>query len=275
MSGFQTRRIPAGENESHQPGETPMKRVLFTVLVLAAAFGASADTRIRQKHHVDAFSLMGQTQPAKDYEGTQWLNEKMARNDMDDKSVIVRLDRSVLIVVDHKKKTWSELPLDLTKAVGQAAEESGEKAPEGMPAEMQKMMAGMFKGMKFTVTETSEKAVINGWNCRKYMQSIEGGMAPSTSEVWASPDVKIDARLMTQMSSAMMAMQPGLKDLVADIQKESEKIKGAAVRTVTVSTIMNAKMKSSVELLEVQNDVTPPAGTYDAPAGYKKVKGMQ
>jgi hypothetical protein len=252
-----------------------MKRIMTLACILAAVFGAAADTRIRQKHHADAFTVMGQTQPAKDYEGTLWFAEDRARNDMDNQSVIMRLDRGVIIILDHTKKTWTELPMDMSKAVARAAEESGEEAPAGMPADMQKMMEGMFKGMKFSVTETPEKAVINGWNCRKYIQKIEGGMAPSTSEVWASLDVKLDYTLMTRMSAAMMAMQPGLKDMVADIQKESEKIKGMAVRTVTVSTVMSSRMKSSIELLEVKNDVTPPAGIYEPPAGYKKVKGMQ
>lgn len=252
-----------------------MKRIMIAACILVTVFGASADTRLRQKHHADAFTVMGQTQPAKDYEGTLWFAKDRARNDMDNQSVIMRLDRSVIIILDHAKKTWTEIPMDMSKAVAQAAKESGEDVPEGLPAGMQEMMAGMFKGMKFSVAETSEKAVINGWNCRKYIQKIEGGMAPATSEVWASLDVKMDTKLMTRMSAAMMAMQPGLKDMVADIQKESEKIKGMAVRTVTVSTVMNSKMKSSIELIEVKNDVTPPAGIYEPPAGYKKGKGMQ
>ena len=252
-----------------------MKRILATALVLAAALAASADTKIRQKHHNDTFTVMGQTQPAKDFEGTLWFGQDRARNDMDKQSIIMLLDKGTVLVLNHENKTWAELPMDISKAVAQASKKSGEDVPEGLPAEMQEMMKGMFKNMKFTVTETAEKSVINGWNCRKYIQKVEGGMAPSTSEVWASQDVQVDSKLMARMSAAMMSMQPGLKEMVADIQKETEKIKGMTVRTVTVSTVMNAKMKSSIELIEVKNNVAPPAGIYEPPAGYKKVKGME
>ncbi len=252
-----------------------MKRMIVTTLVLASALAASADTKIRQKHHNDAFTVMGQTQAARDYEGTLWFGQDRARNDMDKQSIIMRMDKGIVLILNHENKTWTELPMDISKAVAQASRESGEDVPEGLPAEMQEMMKGMFKNVKFTVTETAEKAVINGWNCRKFIQKVEGGMAPSTSEVWASMDVKLDYKMMAKMSASMMAMQPGLKEMVADIQKETEKIKGMAVRTVTVSTVMNSKMKSSIELIEAKNDVTPPAGIYEPPAGYKKAKGMQ
>ncbi|MBN2202054.1 DUF4412 domain-containing protein [bacterium] len=252
-----------------------MKRIMIAACVLVTVFGASADTKIRQKHHNDAFTVMGQTQPARDYEGTLWFGRDRARNDMDKQSIIMRMDKGIVIVLNHENKTWSELPMDMSKAISQATRESGEDVPEGLPAEMQEMMKGMFKNMRFSVTETAEKAVINGWNCRKYIQKVEGGMAPSTSEVWASTDVKLDYTMLAKMSASMMAMQPGLKEMVSDIQKETEKIKGMTVKSVTVSTVMNSKMKSSMELIEVKNDLTPPAGIYDPPAGYKKVKGMQ
>jgi hypothetical protein len=258
-----------------------MKRNTFRIAVACFALigfivvpGASADVMLKQKHHVDSFTFAGKTQPAKDYVGTQWIAEDKARNDMDDKSVIVLLGRNLMIILDHPKKTYMEIPLNFAEDAAKKAKAEGGEMPEGMPEQMQKLMQGMLKGMTFKVTETKEKAVINGWNCRKYLQTVEGGVAPSSTELWASTDVAIDAKLLSTISAAMMAVQPGLKEALGDIQKETEKIKGVTVKTTTTSTVMNSKMQSSMELLEVKNNITAPADVFEVPVGYKKTDGF-
>ena len=235
---------------------------------------ASADMCLKQKHHHDAYTMMGKDQPAKDYTASMWISSDKARNDMDDKSTIVRLDRNVIIVLDHVKKTWMEIPLDFGETARKEMAKQGMSDEEmaKLPEAMRNLMKGAM-GMKITVTETGERKNINGWNCRKFVQKIEG-MVASESEVWASQDVKLDEKLLAKFNAAMMASMPGLKESLGDLQKEMEKIKGVAVLTSTVSTIMNTKMKSSVELVEVKEGPAP-AGIYDAPADYKKLKGFE
>jgi hypothetical protein len=235
---------------------------------------ASADMCLKQKHHQDAYTMMGKTQPAKDYSGTLWITSDKARNDMDDKSTIIRLDRNVMIVLDHVKKTWMEIPLNFAEAAQKQAEKEGPSDEElaKLPESMRNLMKGAM-GMKITVTETGESKNINGWNCRKYVQKIEG-MVSSESEVWASQDVKMDEKLLAKFNAAMMASMPGLKESLGDLQKQMEKIKGVAVLSTTASTVMNTKMKSSVELVEVKEG-SAPAGIFDAPADYKKLKGFK
>jgi hypothetical protein len=234
---------------------------------------ASADMCLKQKHHQDAFTMMGKTQPAKDYTGTMWITTDKARNDMDDKSTIVRLDKNVMIILDHTKKKYMEIPLNFAEAAARQAGKEGASEEEmaKLPEAMRNLMKGAMK-MNVAVTETNEKKTINGWNCRKYIQKIEGMMS-SESEVWASQDVKLDAKLLAKFSAAFMAMNPGLKESLGDLQKQMEKIKGVAVLTVAESTVMNTKMKSSVELIEVKEG-SAPAGIYEAPADYKKEKGF-
>jgi hypothetical protein len=234
----------------------------------------SADMCLKQKHHQDAFTMMGKTQPAKDYSGTMWITSDKARNDMDDKSTIVRLDKNVMIVLDHVKKTWMEIPLNFAEAAKKQMEKEGASDEElaKLPESMRNLMKGAM-GMKITVTETGEKKNINGWNCRKFIQKIEG-MVSSESEVWASQEVKLDEKLLAKFSAAMMASMPGMKESLGDLQKQMEKIKGVAVLTTTASTVMNSKMKSSVELIEVKEGPAP-AGIFEAPADYKKQKGFE
>lgn len=234
---------------------------------------ASADMCLKQKHHQDAFTMMGKTQPAKDYVGTMWVTTDKARNDMDDKSTIVRLDKNVMIILDHTKKKYMEIPLNFAEAAAKQAEKEGASEEElaKLPEAMRSLMKGAMK-MNVSVTETNETKTINRWSCRKYIQKIEGMMS-SESEIWASQDVKLDAKLLAKFSAAFMAMNPGLKEALADLQKQMEKIKGVAVLTNTSSTIMKTPMKSSVELIEVKEG-TAPAGIFEVPADYKKEKGF-
>jgi len=252
-----------------------LKRICFPAVAAGIIIPvlASADMRLTQKHHQDAFTMMGKTQPAKDYTGTMWITSDKARNDMDEKSTIVRLDRNVMIVLDHVKKTWMEIPLNFAEAAKKQMEKEGASEEElaQLPEAMRNLMKGAM-GMKITVTETGETKTINGWKCRKYIQKIEG-MVSSDSEVWASQDVKLDEKLLAKFNAAMMATMPGLKESLGDLQKQMEKIRGVTVLTTTASTVMNANMKSSVELLEVKEG-SAPAGIFEAPAGYKKQKGF-
>jgi hypothetical protein len=252
-----------------------LKRIItFTLAAgLVIPVLVSADMCLKQKHHTDAFTMMGKTQPAKDYTGTMWVAADKARNDMDDKSTIVRLDRNVLIILDHAKKKYMEIPLNFAEAAAGQAKKEGmsEEDMAKLPESMRNLMKGAMK-MNVAITETNETKNINGWNCRKYIQKIEG-MITMESEVWASQDVKMDAKLLSKFSAAFMAMNPGLKESLGDLQKQMEKIKGVAVLTSTESTIMNSKMKSSVELIEVKEG-SAPAGSYEVPADYKKTKGF-
>lgn len=222
-----------------------------------------ADVFLKQKHHVDGFTVMGKSQPPKDYIGGMWLTENKARNDMaEDQSVIVRLDKKCLYLLNHKEKTVMEIPLDPV-----SLPKEGEIEVSQLPEEMQEMMKP-----KIQIRETGETKVIHGWPCKKYIQTMEMGMGPSsTSEIWASTEVKLDFQLFSKFNAAMMALNPMIRGMVEELEKETQKIKGVAVLTETTSMIMNQKVKSSVELLEVKTE-TAPSGIFDIPANYKMKK---
>jgi hypothetical protein len=65
-----------------------------------------------------------------------------------------------------------------------------------------------------------------------------------------------------------MAGQTGFENVV----REMKKIKGVVVRKDTVTHIVGQDVKSSEELLEI-DEKSAPAGTYELPADYKKAKG--
>ncbi len=216
-----------------------------------------ADVFLKQKHHVDGFTVMGQTQPPKDYVGGMWITEDKARTDMaEDQSVIIRLDQKCLYFLNHKEKTVMEIPLEMA-----SPSQDQDKELSQFPEDMMKP--------KIQIRETGETKVIHGWKCQKYIQSLEMGMGPSTSsEICVSTDVKLDFQLLSKFNSAMMALNPLIRGMVTEMEKETRKIKGVSVLTETTSMIMNQKVKSSVELLEVKTG-TAPSGIFEIPPGYK------
>ena len=143
------------------------------------------------------------------------------------------------------------------------------EAKKKMPGFMKNMMKGMMGNMSAKVTETGETKKIGDWNCRKYLIEMDMGMGKSQSEAWATEDLRIDYSLYFTSANAMMASQPGFDKIV----KEMQKVKGVIVYQTAKVKMMGAEVTSTTEVLEC-SDKAAPAGNYEVPAGYKKVKGM-
>lgn len=237
-------------------------------LALVAA-PARADFYMRQRIHTGAFSVMGQNQPEKDEVMVFWMGADKYRADTEssDSSILLLPDKKIMYMIDHAKKQYSEMPLDLGKMLGEAA---GEEGGEEAQAQAMAMMQGMMGGMKATVTETGETKKIGDWNCRKYLIEMEMGMmGKMNAETWATEELKIDYTKAFTMANAMMAGMPGFEKMLAEMKK----IKGVVVLQEAAMNVMGSEVKSTTELLEA-GEKTAPAGHYDLPAGYKKVQGI-
>lgn len=246
---------------------------LAALVALAFVAQARADIYMKQKTHTGAFTVMGQTQPEKDEIMVYWIGAGKARTDTEGKSMLFFADKKVLIGIDHAEKTYSEIPMDFDKMFEEAAEgeTEEEKAEAKKMAQMMKGMAqGMMGSMKVNVTETGEKKKVGDWNARKYIIDMDMGMMKSQAEAWASEDLKIDYNIYFTMANAMMANMPGFDKLV----QEMKKVKGVIVYQTSKTKVMGQDMTSTVEVLEY-TDKSAPAGTYDIPAGYKKVKASR
>lgn len=233
---------------------------ILTAAVILAPMLGRADITMKQKHHTDAMKIMGQNQPAKDEIHTVWMAAEKARTDGPDNSSIVRLDKSVIILLDHKKKTYTELP------VGKGA------GMPGMTDEQAAALPAMIKNMmktKVTVTPTGEKKKINDWDCTKYIQTIGSSMGKNQSEIWATEDIKVNKDVFIKLSAAMMAQNPGFASALDDLTAEMKKIKGIIVYTSSSMDMMKTKVNTTTELLEIKEE-SAPAGTFDIPAGYTK-----
>jgi hypothetical protein len=259
-----------------------IKRILCPLAVAALVFfviatvQARADVYMKQKIHTDSFKMMGQTQPEKDEIMVFWMGDNKARTDMEGgNSSILLPDKKVIVLIDNEKKQYSEMPMDFDKMLEQASASAAGDDPEKaeamkkMPGFMKNMMKGVMGNMSAKVTDTGETKKIGDWNCRKYLIEMDMGMGKSSAEAWATEDLKVNPVMAFTMANGMMASQPGFDK----IMKEMQKVKGVIVYQTATAKMMGAEVTSTTEVLEC-TDKAAPAGIYDIPAGYKKVKNV-
>jgi hypothetical protein len=217
-----------------------------------------------QKHHTDAYELMGKSVPATDRTVTVWMGSSAARMDPSaDTSVIVDFEKSIMRVLVHSDKAYTEMALQNPQdMMAKAMEDAGADADDA--AAMQ-MMQSMIGAMKFTVsvTETAETKKIQMWNCRKYTVKTQIAMVSSEAEVWATQDIKVDPALYQRALNSRLLQMPG----ALQAMQEYAKMKGVPVHTTTRTSMMGATFVSTESLLSAEQKAAP-AGTYSAPKGY-------
>lgn len=230
------------------------RAVLPILLCLLATIAgvAGADTLFTVKSHTDAFQVAGQKQPAKDAQVKIWISGDKMRRDDGEQSMIVRLDRSRLYMVNHESKSYSEIPLpiDIRKMMPKGSEAMADQIANGMKLTVQ-------------VTPKTETRKVNQWNAKRYDVAIQSAMGMKiTSTMWVSKE--IDGYIPANRLSAMLAsLQPGS----AAWAKELEKIDGYPVLQESSVDALGAKFGTREELLAVE-DKPAPAGAFEPPAGY-------
>jgi len=228
-----------------------MKKICLGVLILFVSIAfLSADIYIQQKTHSDAFTVMGQTTPAKDEVNHIWLGDNKMAMHMKTMSYIIDLDKNVMYWLIHANKNYLEmgLPLDLN---------------EIFPAQMMQMMGSI----DVKVTPTGETRKINQWNCQGYDVDMSVMMMNMKTKAWASTEVPFKweeymEKMYPYVAQAMMRLSD-------DALKEYAKIKGWQIRSDTTVKMMGNDMKSWVEVAEIAKKDAP-AGTYSVPEGYQK-----
>lgn len=230
-----------------------MKKLLTVVLaVLAVSLSLSADFYVKAKNHSDPVSMMGQTTPATDTISETWISDNAVCMKTGDTAMIVDLAKKMYYMVNFESKSYVEttLPLDLAKI---------------MPPEAAAMMGMMT--MTATVTPTAETKKIGQWNCKGYDMTVSVMGMPMKTKVWASTDVPFDAAKFAE--KFMGAIAKGQMRLDDASLKELLKIKGYQIATEMDAEMMGAKIKATMEVVEISKKDAP-AGTYSVPAGFKK-----
>ena len=243
--------------------------MVFVLVCVAAPITAQADMYIKQKNHMDGYSMMGQTQPPQDDLFVSWMSKDKARMDHgEDTSIIVRLDKKKIYMINHAEKTYGEMPYNETTDILTSALADSDLSDEEQ-AQAKKMMAGFAEMMtpKISVKGTGETKKIKKWNCKKYIMTMNMMGTTATTEVWATEDIKIDYELYSTLMFSMMPKTPGS----GKMPEEMKKIKGLTVLSTGTMSMMGTDVKSTQELLEVV-EKSAPTVTYKIPEGYKKQK---
>ncbi len=191
-----------------------------------------------------------------------WIAADKLRMDGGNESVLLNASKDSIYLIDNKKKTCTGVDMSI---IG-----NGPAKGEAMPAGMPGMFANMMK-MEVTIEPTTETKTINNWACTKYLQTMKMMGTISTSELWATKDVKVDPAMIRKFMASFFLRSQSTKDLAAQMMKEYEKIKGFVVYSVSTSTIMGKETRSTSEVREVKES-SAPAGTYEVPAKYSMKK---
>lgn len=232
----------------------------ITCVALAApVFG---DSFFKQVVHTDAFEMMGQTTPETNDTTTMWLTEGKACSQTGSESAIIfDAEKGVMYMVDHEKKEYSVVPMDL---FGGGDEEESEGTEM---SQMMQMAQAMMGSIEVTVTPADETKKIGDWDCTKYNVDLSMAMMKSKQELWATEDIEVDYTMFQAVSSGMMARMPGFDKIL----EEMKQIKGIPVKSVATASIMGSEAVTTTELIEYA-EKDAPDGIFDVPEGYKKVE---
>lgn len=225
---------------------------LAMALVLSMTGTVAADTKIVQTVHQDAFTVMGQSQPATDTERVIWLGDGRLRVDEDGSTIIVRLDSNAMYMIDHSGKSVStiDLPVDLSTLL-----------PPGVADQMRAMMQ-----LEITVAPTDETKKVGQWTARRWNLSMTTPMVTIESTLWATEDLDIDRASYDRLFHQIVSLQPGTEGLIEKLQA----VDGFVVEQQSVTTMTGASdtsMTRSERTVTVES-ADPPADTYDPPADY-------
>jgi hypothetical protein len=217
--------------------------LLLILLAAVQAVPASADTVLTLKSRIDGLRIPGQ--PA-ETESRLWLAGDKLRRDDGETSVILRLDRNKLYLVNHADQTYNELSFPI---------DPQQFAVAGPAADAMKVVA--------RVTPTNEVKKIRDWSARKIRVEISNaaGVKLDTT-MWMSPDLD-SGGAFRKLAVSLAALQPGN----ADWARKLEQIEGFPVLQEADVQMGDTRFKTREELVAVEAKDAP-AGFYEPPAGY-------
>lgn len=191
-----------------------------------------------------------------------------------DNSVVLSNDGGeTLLVLDPRKKTYFELPInDLLAASGS----------------MLKAMGGMIKlsikNPKVSVKDVGDGGSIEGYPTNKYVIDTDYNMSltvlgmkndskvHSSSQIWTTSKLGEEPRMFLQQRS----VRTGIEELDEILSEHAKAMKGFPLKHVTrtVTTAKNGKTQtvtSTVTISHIQKKSIAPA-QFELPKGYKEVE---
>ncbi len=256
-----------------------MKNVKWIVVtVLAIIFYANAGIIITTQHQdlkiKDAQPMIQNTYLEKDMIR---MDMKIDKNDM---TTIFLGEKELFLMIDHKKKTYTEMTKEDLENIKKMAEElvkSLSEAFKNIPPEMQEKMKTAMTPETTKKSETVYKKVaskekVNKWICDKYEGTLDGN---KESDVWTTnwkelglrqEDLKGFDKIGEFFTSLTKDFQWQFK--VGTDEESKEMYFGFPVKTINYE---NDKPSDEYEIKEIKQEELK-ASLFEVPKGYKKEK---
>ncbi len=229
------------------------RRALFAVLSLslvAPALAAAEDLTIVSRV----------TRPKGRAAGTQtqYISAAKVRTSDGDRDTILDLATGRLVLVNDRKREYSETTLDELRAfMGQL-----DAAMAGNPM-MEKMLGNV---SEVSVKEGTEARTIAGYETNQYVLSMGDTMR---FEIWAAPALTPPVQYFDARKALFATLGPLSKRFDAMFE-EMKKIEGFPLATTIDYKMMMVRRQTLTEATEVRKGPIAPS-VFEVPAGYKKV----
>jgi hypothetical protein len=184
-------------------------------------------------------------------------------------ATILRMDKQLMLIVNNKEKTYSEMTFSELEAMMKSASgqmDEMQKKMEKLPPETREMMKKMMgdKMMKkestVSVKKTDNKKTISGYPCVEYVITEDG---KERIHLWVTSDIKgfdLMGKDFEEFGSRMAALNPIGGKSLADGMKQ---LKGFPIQTIFGDI--------TTTVTKIEERATPPSA-FDPPPAYKKVE---
>jgi Domain of unknown function (DUF4412) len=234
---------------------TPAALLLALPLAAALAARAGADLLVTVKGHTDGFKVGDRTQEPRDADVKIWLSAEKMRRDEGPLSLIVRLDRQKLYLVNHTDKTYSvvNLPVDWAKLV-----------PSRDHEKFQQYVTD--NQLKSTITPSAETKKIRDWNARRVDVNLANthGLRVST-QMWLTKDLPLYGAY-NRMSGVLASLQVSSGEWAHKLGQ----LDGFPVYQETTVNVGGTSFRSREQVVMADNKDVPDV-TYDPPVGFNPV----
>ena len=212
-----------------------------------------------------------------------YLEKDLIRMDMkadkSDMSMIFRGDKELFWMVDHKKKSYTEMTKEDLEKIQKMAEdamktmqEAMKNLPQGMQNKMQGIMPGTEKKSEIIYKKVASGEKVNQWVTDKYEGTRDG---KKEMDAWTTDWKKLglkpeDLTGFEQMGNFFSSMMKNMSWYykVGNDEKATGMYFGFPVKTVSYD---KEKPASQYEIKEIKQEELNPT-VFEAPQGYKKEK---
>ncbi len=246
----------------HRP--SAITTLLAAAVLLAGGCGRNpADEPVEAQRLISVTTVTATPAPAEVDTVVLWLGPGLARRDDRDGSFLVDAEAGRLTHLDHKTRTWTSMTTD---EVRQQLSDLAAAAPDEIAGDEQAAHLQRLLKVVVSVSEMDDEAVIDGYNCRRWVVEQRLGDHLVTTELWLTRDIAADTALLHKATRpALMALPGGQMALT-----ELSRLDGVPVRaTSLVQLDFQMAGRSETRLLAVET--LPVARSHFAPpAGYRQ-----